>query len=938
MSVRWCPAVVATLLLLPVASAPAHAQTTATFVAMGSDPGDPLFDGQEVYFDSATADISANRTSGVGRNFVTIIVRPKDQSPFWSFSFATSEHAAGFIGQLFVATAQGGWNSGSIGINAGDRSCGAMIGWFVVREITAAPPGFEAAVDFEARCPGASAGAYGRIRVRSRFLGASIGDLIVPASPPIAPGTTLTFRVMAEASVPLEFKFLKLSRATQTWTVVQDYSFRPAWTWTPTVGDLGDYSLQVWIRTRGSTQPFDDWRASSAFTIAIAPAQVLAVQSDVPLPAPAGTIITWTATASGGSLPLEYEFVRYAPGLGRWLTVRTWDASPVWEQRTTPLDEGVNTVIVAVRSRGSAEMEASETRTFELGPPPATYVLASREDATGLLHAQATFYPDRLGSVVANVTNGLHVAASNALPHSFTEVDLADDGQAPAPGLYDDVQVRPDAVPGAATSFLATGTTATCAMLLGRYRILEMTSDASGLHVAADVQQQCSGAAETDYAAVRINSSVPLVNVLSLTSNVTSIVGPGAHVTWRADASSGAGPLEYRFIRYSVSADAWTIVRDWDRNSQFQWQVGAADTGAYYLQVWVRTVGSLVSYQAWKGDGPFTVASVPVGVFGLRVNDARPRAGQPVTIEAVAGGGSGEVEYRFVKYSYVTGQWSTIQEYGPSNVAQWTPPVGESGEYALQVWVRERGSTSAYDAWQGLSMELDPARLLVLSSQAGDPVGGGRSTLTLPARVSGATINWLGVAAADDLGVWTALLANGGMPWQVGMTTMATSDGGPGVSTLSVRHSATDCGSSAGHLTIHEAVLNRDGALEKAAIDFDQVCNGAAGPLYGGLRLNSDVPLVHALSVVPSTATPAAGVQVTLTGTGSAATGPVEFRFLLFNAQTSQWTLLREYGRENTASWTPPAPGVYTVQLWIRRVGVAAAYESYVSSASIVVR
>ena len=231
--------------------------------------------------------------------------------------------------------------------------------------------------------------------------------------------------------------------------VVQDYSFRPAWTWTPTVGDLGDYSLQVWVRARGSTQPLDDWRASAPFTIAVAPAQVLALQANVLLPAPAGTIITWTASASGGSLPLEYQFVRYAPGLGRWLTVRTWDASPVWEQRTTSLDEGVNTVIVVVRSRGSAEMEASETTTFELGPPPATYVLSSREDVTGLLHAQQIFYPDSVGSVGVTVTDGLHgeghQTCCRPVPPQWI---LADgEGRAPAPGLYDEVQVNPDPDP-----------------------------------------------------------------------------------------------------------------------------------------------------------------------------------------------------------------------------------------------------------------------------------------------------------------------------------------------------------------------------------------------------------------------------------------------------------------------------------------------------------
>ena len=89
------------------------------------------------------------------------------------------------------------------------------------------------------------------------------------------------------------------------------------------------------------------------------------------------------------------------------------------------------------------------------------------------------------------------------MPSSAT-VDLADgEGRAPAPGLYDEVQVNPDPIPSRPRTFLVTSDTVLCARSLGRYRILEMHSDAAGLHVAADVEQRCRGGLETVYAAVR---------------------------------------------------------------------------------------------------------------------------------------------------------------------------------------------------------------------------------------------------------------------------------------------------------------------------------------------------------------------------------------------------------------------------------------------------
>ena len=90
-------------------------------------------------------------------------------------------------------------------------------------------------------------------------------------------------------------------------------------------------------------------------------------------------------------------------------------------------------------------------------------------------------------------------------------------------------------------------------------------------------------------------------------------------------------------------------------------------------------------------------------------------------------------------------------------------------------------------------------------------------------------------------------------------------------------------------------------------------CDGAAAPLYGGLRLNSDVGLVHAQSVGPSPLTPTAGVRNTLTANGSSATGPVECSSWCWTSRPRIWTLLREYSRERIIDWTPPAAGIYVV-------------------------
>ena len=57
-------------------------------------------------------------------------------------------------------------------------------------------------------------------------------------------------------------------------------------------------------------------------------------------------------------------------------------------------------------------------------------------------------------------------------------------------------------------------------------------------------------------------------------------------MTWTADASSGTGPVEYRFFLYDAQDNAWTMVRDWSTDRQFTWTPSTSDYGSFLLQVW----------------------------------------------------------------------------------------------------------------------------------------------------------------------------------------------------------------------------------------------------------------------------------------------------------------------------------------------------------------
>ncbi len=69
------------------------------------------------------------------------------------------------------------------------------------------------------------------------------------------------------------------------------------------------------------------------------------------------------------------------------------------------------------------------------------------------------------------------------------------------------------------------------------------------------------------------------------------------------------------------------VLRDWNQSNQASWTPGVTNIGENALQVWVRTVGSNVTYEDWRGTGSFLIATPQVdltpnrALTGLRVGD-----------------------------------------------------------------------------------------------------------------------------------------------------------------------------------------------------------------------------------------------------------------------------------------------------------------------------
>ena len=159
----------------------------------------------------------------------------------------------------------------------------------------------------------------------------------------------ITFTAAATAgSASVEYKFWRFTSATG-WTVARDYSSTNTYTWYP---PQGSNAVQVWVRAVGSTASYQDWMSTAMFDVVVPPPRLATIQANVAFPAAPTTSITWTATASGGTGPLEYKFYRYDQSVG-WVVMRDWNQSNQANWTPGASNVGEHSLQVWVRTVGS---------------------------------------------------------------------------------------------------------------------------------------------------------------------------------------------------------------------------------------------------------------------------------------------------------------------------------------------------------------------------------------------------------------------------------------------------------------------------------------------------------------------------------------------------------------------------------------------------------
>ena len=389
---------------------------------------------------------------------------------------------------------------------------------------------------------------------------------------------------------------------------------------------------------------------------------------------------------------------------------------------------------------------------------------------------------------------------------------------------------------------------------------------------------------------------------MTVSADVDFPAPPGQPIRFTATVAGANGTLEYRFLLLNRATGVWSDIRAYGTSNQATWTPTA--TGSFNVQVWARRVGSTASYQVWAGTNTLTISRSPLTVTSLTSDVAFPaQTGTPITWTArVRGGTAGPIEYAFYRFSVEKNTWVVARPYSTSNTYVWTPGWGEQGNYVMQVWARNAGSTASYDAWTGTGIfEIQQAPVQLTTA----------SVFPLP---PGTPVTWTATVAAPS----TTL------EYSFYLYTQAT-----GTWALARAYSSSNT------FTWTPATTGK----YLIQVWVRRVGSTAPYDVWRGTDyLDVSASPARIVSFTPSISLPTTvGTPVTWTAVGSGGTqAPLQYKFYLYTAGVG-WTMLRDYAPGNTFTWTPTAPGTYSLQVWVRSNGSTATYEGYAGTSSFVI-
>ncbi len=286
-----------------------------------------------------------------------------------------------------------------------------------------------------------------------------------------------------------------------------------------------------------------------------------------------GTVISFTASASGSCGSYVYRFLVGNAVTKKWTVAQAYDKDSVWTWNTSGIDPGMYEIQVWARNSGStAAYEAYRSVSYTIyapGLPPASSVTLAPDKPS----------PQSWSTVVtltAAATGG-----SGAYEYMYCHWN-------PKTGIWSVAQ------PYSSNPVWVWNTAAADT---GTYEIQVWARNSGS---TADYETYTS-----IFYTIYAPGFQPVSNVI-LTPDKPPPQSRSTVVTLTATATGGSGAYEYMYCYWNPKTGMWSVAQPYSSNPVWAWNTAAADTGTYEIQVWARNSGSTADYEAYQ-SATFTI-------------------------------------------------------------------------------------------------------------------------------------------------------------------------------------------------------------------------------------------------------------------------------------------------------------------------------------------
>ena len=273
------------------------------------------------------------------------------------------------------------------------------------------------------------------------------------------------------------------------------------------------------------------------------------------------------------------------------------------------------------------------------------------------------------------------------------------------------------------------------------------------------------------------------------------------------------------------------------------------------------------------------------------------------TAEANGNDAGGNYEYQFLIREGSQGDWVVTQDYGNGNTWNWTPTA--AGSFTIAAWAKNVespvGEANTWMTFDIVDTPVVPGPLEFVDLTADKASPGILGTV--------GTVKFTAEANGNDAGgnyEYQFLIREGSQgDWVV------TQDYGNG-------NTWNWTPTAAGSFTIAVWAKNIGSTQNEAfaSISFDIVTNDV------------EFVVLTADKKSPVKLGKAGTITFTAEANGDDSGGEYEYKFWIRNFWNPSWTMVQDYGNENTWGWEPTAKGSYTIRVWTKGAGAPVEYQA----------